>query len=369
VVLGYGLLVKGPLHLLAPSVPVITVIGYTRRYRSLFSWGHLLGIILVFGVALAWYLPAYLREGQPMLDTMFGQMGGRVSTNKPNYSYWGRNIAMSFINFLPWLLFLPAMWDKRLLSHLPRQERKCFKGARLGLVLAFVIIDAMPNMMPRYSLPTFALASILLGWVLSLHKELFISDRFWRKLVLILFVGCGVLSIAAGVAWITGTIVPTDIAGSITVIILSVSGAVYCVHFRKLINTVSKLAMATAVLVMFFVLNYAIFGMNFIKAKELHRPIGRAVAELTPQQETVYAYKPGFQTFLFYIREPLEYITHTEQIDQDIEYLMIWSDVYELIKNEGVFFGASPEELYHFSGRLDQSFVYLRLNWNDQGSN
>ncbi len=361
--LSLGMFVKGPLILLMFYVPVLLAALWCGRWRSIINLGHLGALVLIAALFGGWFWSAHAREGQAMIDTMTGQMSGRVTTSQPNYGYWARNIVMSLVNFLPWLLFVPAMWDKRLIGRIESEPRKIYKGAAIGLVVSFVLIDAMPNMMPRYSLPIFGLASVLLGWAMSQHNELFKSDRMWRGIILVALMGCGILSIVAAGAMLTGTLEVSSAFGAAAVTGLTVAFAGYITVHRKSLKTVNKLARLTALTTALFVLHYSVYGMSLIKAEDIHRPVGTQLNQLREVGEALYAYKPGFQTFFFYVEEPLIYLTDKKEIDSSVKYLLLWDNIYKDLREEGFFLNANPEIIYNFTGRLNQGFVLVRLHW------
>ena len=129
--------------------------------------------------------------------------------DKIDIPYWGHNFVMEFMNFLPWLVFLPILWSKRLTERIAPQYQSLFRGSRLGIVIGFSIISLMPKMESRYTIPVIPLTSVLLGWMLSLEKEIVSTDRWWKGILLAGFAASCVTA-CAGLIFVsasTGTII------------------------------------------------------------------------------------------------------------------------------------------------------------------
>ena len=70
---------------------------------------------------------------------------------------------------------------------------------------------------------------------------------------------------------------------------------------------------------------------------------------LVPKQETIYAFKPGYLPFLFYIREPVTYLTEAGQIDDHVRFLLVREDVYRQLKEYPRLRLRSAATLYDFN--------------------
>ncbi len=351
--LGYGMLVKGPVILLVFYVIAIIVTVYLRRWRDFFSIEHLAGLLVVAVIFGGWFLAARAgTDSAEMVEQMSGQMSSRV-LRMPNLKFWFTNIFKSFVNFLPWLLFVPAMWDRRLLSRMGEKELRFFKAVRLGVIAGFVLILLMPGMLPRYSLPVFGPLSILLGWAISKHNELFRSDKAWKQVLVFLF---GVVCVSA----VGGLIFIKMSLGGLMTAAVSVAAGVYVVRNRKLLSSINRLAVCTGFIVVIAMLHYSAFGMEFVKSDDIHRPVAESINSMVPQRETVYIYRPGFQTFIFYIDRPVEYVLKGEQIDQNVRFLIIDYDKLMEFKDEHI----SPRKfniLFEFESRLYKPYVLVEL--------
>lgn len=352
--LGYGMLVKGPVILLVFYVIAIIVTVYLGRWRDFFSIEHLAGLLVMAVMFGGWFLAARAgTDSAEMVEQMSGQMSSRV-LRMPNFKFWLTNIFKSFVNFLPWLLFVPAMWDRRLLSRMGEKELRFFRAVRLGVIVGFVLILLMPGMLPRYSLPVFGPLSIVLGWAISKHNELFSSDKAWQQVLVFLF-GLVCVSAVGGLIFIKMSL------GGLVTAAVSVAAGIYIIRNRKLLSTINRLAVCTGFLVVIAMLHYSAFGMEFVKSDDIHRPVAESINSMVPQREPVYIYRPGFQTFIFYIDRPVEYVQKGEQIRNDVRFLIIDYDKLMELKDEHI----SPRQfkiLFEFESRLFKPYVLVELS-------
>jgi len=66
----------------------------------------------------------------------------------------------------------------------------------------------------------------------------------------------------------------------------------------------------------------------------VNRPVAAQVNSLVPEHETIYAFKPGYLPFLFYVREPVTYLTDPRQIGDHDRYLLLREEAYQQLKDD-----------------------------------
>ena len=353
-VLGFGVLVKGPFILLFFYCAVTATLVYCKRFRALFSIQHILGVSIILIMALGWAYLAYQRtEG----SRMTAQITSEVlihSVEKLDLARYGWTIVRAFGNFLPWLIFVPALFQKRLTSRIEQQHTALFKGCRLGLIISFILINLMPAGQSRYSLPALALASILLGWVLSLHSGFVKTDRVWRNVLLGgFFVSC--------LSAIAGLIVVTRGPAAIIVSAVTICTAVIILRRRLLVNNVVRLSVVTAILTVVVMLQYAVFAVPIIKEHQRRRPAAQVVNKMVPAGETVYVYRPGYQAFLFYVRPPLQYALTPDEVDSNVRYLLLEDEYLQMLKDEADISSRSMQVLHKFSDDIKGEYRLVHL--------
>jgi 4-amino-4-deoxy-L-arabinose transferase-like glycosyltransferase len=327
ILLGFGMLVKGPFILIFFYCAVLAVLWYAGKLKKLFTFQHAVAIAIFLIMTLGWaYLAFQHTAADKMTGRMTDQLLARLVPRNVNFIHWGSAIIHSFINFVPWLLFVPLLWNKKLISQIAPEHIALFKGCRLGLVLGFAVINLMPGVQPRYSLPAFGLASLLLGWILSLRKDFTASDRVWRT---VLLAGLFIAALAALAGLIA--IIRTPFAFIVTALTICIAAVIF--HRRTLLKSTLSLSMITAVLTVVIVLQYAVFGMSLITSRERRRPAAAVVNNALPPGQTVYVFKPGYRAFLFYVRPPLKYVLGDDQVGDDVHYLLLEQQDWERLKN------------------------------------
>lgn len=318
-VLGYSMLVKGPISVIVFYSVVISVLICTKRFKHIFRIEHLLSLALVFGPVSVWYILARDSvDTEAMNSTLSSQMTNRV-LGQFNFKYWLSNVFKSFANFLPWIIFLGALWDKRSLDNMAENEKRFFKGLRLGTIIAFLILNMMPLNHPRYSLPVVAPVSLALACALSYRKELTGWDKLWR-IVLLIVAFVAVISAVAGVL-----LCDLSVWGFVALevsILLAFAAALFIRKFR----TTFSLAVLTGAVVAGLMLQYAVFGLTFINAVGLHRIEASNIRKVIPEGQSLYIYGSKFQPVIFYLPKPLVRLSSPDEITDEVRYLFTIKD-------------------------------------------
>ena len=217
---------------------------------------------------------------------------------------------------MPWSLFLPMLWMPRFVGLIPEDQRAMFKGCRLGMVVGFVLLAAMPCAIPRYVMPAQPVMAIMVGWVLSRHTEPIPSDRMWIWGVV------GEFVLVAGVAVGAMFLFPLN-AYAWVACVLAVVGAMLAVAWRdKLVGGV-RMAVATSLVAVVGMWLYFGFGVPIIISQDDDRPPARAINAIVPASEDTYIFKPVHWAFLYTIRQPLRYVLSPEQIGPDVRYMVV----------------------------------------------
>jgi len=358
IVLGFGMLVKGPFILIFFYSVVVSVLWYSRRPKDLLAIQHLVGLSVVLLMALGWF---YLASQQTSGSKMTGQMSGQLLTRiirKPDVIYWGRNVARSFTNFLPWLVFIPMLWDKKLTSQIEQAYWTLFRGCQLGLVTGFVVINLMPGMESRYSMPVIPLASVLLGWMLSLRKELCSSEQLWKNILLACFLA-SCLTAAAGLIFVTRTLI------AFVVLALAICATAIVFWKRNAIKYPPLLSLVTAVFVVVAMLQYSCFGLELVTANEKRRPAAMNVNRIVPAGQTLYILKPGNQLnpVIFYIQPPISYVLDANDVNDNMHYLLLKNADLKALKAEGKISKRPGAVLYEFTDDIQGQYRLVQLDY------
>jgi len=355
-VLGFGLLVKGPFILVFFYSVVISVLWYEKKLKELVRIEHIVAIGIAGIITGSWVLMAFMQTNPTAMSSrMSSQLLIRIIGDL-DILYWGQNVLREFEAFLPWLLFVPMLWNKSLTSRIAPQYQPLFHGSRLGMVIGFVIITLMPKMEARYTMPVIPLASILLGWLLSLHKEVVPTDRLWKNILLVCFI-LSCLIAATGLIFVTRSPV-TVIAFAATII-----ATAFVIWKHNAIQGKLGLTLATMLLVMVLMLQHSTFFLDIAISKETRRPAAMTLNSIVPAGETINLFRPGSYIYptIFRLRPPIRYILDANDVNEQVHYLVIKEDDLDGLKADKRIAPGSDEELYELSDEIPDEYRLVRL--------
>jgi len=354
--LACGMLTKGPFILGVYYLVVLAALLYSRRLKQILCPQHILALAIVVAISGGWaYLASQQADAEAMASRMSGQFLSRLIPGRIDWAYWAGNVADSFRNLLPWLLVMPILWMKRITSRIDPADLPIYKAIRLAFVVGFIALNALPGTEARYTMPVYPLAAIVLGWALTRDDEPMATDRIWLGALLGGFIlACAAL--AAGMIFLGGS------GGGLLMLIAGACIAAALVQNRSVFRTRYQLTLLTAALVVAVMLIYGLFTPAMSEGRQKRRAAAGLLNEQAPPEQTLYAFKPGYQAFLFYVRQPLGYITDVEDIDADVRYLLVREsardDVLRRLTDEGVRHKTVCEFRYRHKGR----FYLLKLS-------
>ncbi len=351
-----GMLTKGPPIFLFYYAPVVGVLAYSRRLRALLSFPHLLSLVPCLGLPAAWaYLAAHHAAGQSTAVEQLSETIVRLMPTGIDWSEWATEVLRAFVNPLPWLAFLPLLWRRDFIGHLPPSHLPLLRGARLGLVVSFLAIALVPGNSGRYSMPVLGLESLLLGWVLAGVGELPDEGRLWRSSALTGYA----LAIPLAAVGLVG--IRTDL-WALVVLGATVGLTIVLLRRRKLFRTPVQLALLSALLAVVLMLQYALFVPRAHQRAEERRPVAATVASFIPLDESLYLYRPGCLDFLFYLRRPVEYLLDPNEIDNRVRFLLLPEPSYQELQDGPVPAVQPGKTLYRFTFRHYGDFRLLELS-------
>ena len=322
VLLGLGLLTKGPLHLFFFYAVVLAVVGSARRWRDLLTAEHLAGILLMLAIFALWAVP-YLHQtaAHRAGGVWLAQFQGRLEVNEQfRFGVWLLNIPRGLINFLPWVVLLPLVW-RPAPGDWPDADRALLRGGRWAVLGCFLAVSLAPGGQPRYTLPLLVPASVLLALA---------CRRGWDNVEV-----DGALPPWLGVVWTRAAAVGVALAGVLApwaalfgggggwrwavamMVMLAAGWLVWRVVPWKLPppwervrpHQLLPLTLASAAAMALLTWDYAVGIVPLLRAHESVRPaarvINRAIADdPTPIMRTapVTILRPGFVPFLYYLR-------------------------------------------------------------------
>jgi 4-amino-4-deoxy-L-arabinose transferase-like glycosyltransferase len=267
VFLGFGLLAKGPTHLVFFYAIVLAVVWDSKDWRLLVHPAHFAALAIILGIAAAWAIPfLYSTTSQVAMDKWSGQFTGRLRGIDFKFLSWIQNIPRALIYFLPWLLLFPFV---RFSKFADEAQQRLARALAWGIAVSFVAVNLAPGAVARYSMPVIVPASWLLamayvGNALEWPRSWSRSDRDWARIVAV-FVGLGIAIGAIG---------------------------------------------------------YPLTAFALRNRQQVKKAAAEINA-LVPSNETLYAVNPDYQPVFFYVKVPLKYVSHVKKLPVDARYFLV----------------------------------------------
>jgi 4-amino-4-deoxy-L-arabinose transferase-like glycosyltransferase len=165
---------KGPAGFGLPVLCALAYLVASKRIKDLLRMEILSGMLILFCVALPWFVAMYARHGQPFTDRLiFHDMFKRAFTHVHDtnegddvsfrYYVWQLGYAM-----FPWTGLVPAgllAWLKRREGDDPRADASVFLG--MWFLYAFALFSLMLTKFHHYILPALPPAAMLTGVLLD----------------------------------------------------------------------------------------------------------------------------------------------------------------------------------------------------------
>ncbi len=332
--LGFGLLTKGPLHLLFFYGIVVAILGCARRWRDLWNPAHLVGVVLMLGIFALWAVP-YLRQtaANGAGGVWLAQFQGRMEVNDTfRLQNWLLNIPRGLVNYLPWTVLLPLAWRRSPPSVTPDAslDFAISRGLRWGVGGCFLAVSLAPGGQPRYTLPLLVPASVLLAWAMlpafqaAKPSALLPPLPGWLPLVWgrVLLVCVAVAMVGAVTAGLLGG--PAFLLRWGAVLGILVAGGTILVRLPRwrTFDSLPALGLASAVGMALLTSDFALGAIRPLRHGEAVRPVGVLINRALGQGETVAVLRPGFLPFLFYVHR-LRYIQSIDEMPVSVPCLLV----------------------------------------------
>lgn len=194
-----GFLLKGLPALVFQAITLFTWLLWTRHYRKLWSWEHVVGA-LVFILIIGGYYSLYLQhEGSAGIFTRLVNESTKRTVIETG---WWKGILHIFsfpvemtYHFLPWSLLTVYFFRRRLTVWAKQDPFWTFQS--IILLANMVVYWVSPNVFPRY---LFMFLPLYFGMLLSLHRWHRSAQTPHYRMINLLFVGFIIL--VAISAWI-----------------------------------------------------------------------------------------------------------------------------------------------------------------------
>lgn len=166
--MGLGFLAKGPMAWVVPGVAALTWTWAARREGQRLGLPWALGILLMLGVSLSWFVLVSLKFpelwgyfiGYELMDRFASTTHGRA---KP----WWFFLPILAVGTIPWTGFLPGLairtWQKFRRAELTPPQW-AFSAA---VVVPFLVVSSSGSKLLTYILPIFSPLALALAWWLN----------------------------------------------------------------------------------------------------------------------------------------------------------------------------------------------------------
>jgi 4-amino-4-deoxy-L-arabinose transferase-like glycosyltransferase len=237
---------------------------------------------------------------------------------------WLAGIVKGIINYLPAALLLPCVWWRPWLAALPMAIQRRQRALRLALLLSFIAVSLLPGVRPRYYMPLFPLASILIATAVAGVPIDSALLRWWRRLA---GVASGAAVAAAALALLllpTGALafvfarlhIPMSVAlldafrpwlwpGIILLAAIAAHAALK--PLRAMSWTGTDAVLITGVILTVIGLGVTSYAVPIKQAVEIRRPMGEALTARVPVNTRLTVYRSGYEPFYYYCLRPVEY--------------------------------------------------------------
>lgn len=353
--LALAMLTKGPLFgVVIFYVMVFCVLLARRELKTALSLSHICGVVVWMGPFLLWLWLAARQVPASEIASTYGQQAGIVIFG-PEFEWEGRwkAIQKSAAMLLPWGILAPLLWSRAILAGMPPERAAVLRGVRNAGLACIVGVILIPGSVARYSMPAVPLMCMALAWALPVDDRLK-PGKDARRLLMVLSAAVPIVTIGLGLYAGFNTKV-------LALLVLVAGAALVFATGRIALNNSVRAVGSLSVVMMLAAMNWAIFTPMLRAGTETRRIWGHAVNEQVPPGATVYAYDPGNQIFLFYVREPLDFIVRPEQVDARVNYLLVGDAEYLRDGLEEQLRGRRKTEMLRFSYRNEKDFRLLSL--------
>ena len=219
-------LAKGPVGFVLPLLVGLVYLLIQKDWRGIRRMKFLPGMLLFAGIVLSWYLPALFRGGEDYLNaTLFTHTIDRYAEGwakaRPIYYY----LYYFPMDFLPWILFLPAAVAYGYSSEMIKNRREFF-FLLIWFVVIFLFLSLSKGKRSVYLLPLYPAAGLMVGklWddFISTTMERFRNE--WICFPLYGFMGT-TLAAGAVIPWIISMKFPSYLPYSLPMAFLLVGGS------------------------------------------------------------------------------------------------------------------------------------------------
>ncbi|MGD0573031.1 MAG: glycosyltransferase family 39 protein [Sedimentisphaerales bacterium] len=321
VLIGLGMLAKGPLGLL-PVFVIIVAIWFGRENTGGFIRNFLwvcLAVVIAAGIFLLWAIPANRAADGELYRVFFGKhIVGRALSPMEGHGgnfllYLPYYPAIMVAGFFPWVIFLPGAFSASL------GKRIGNAGAR-NILLSWIIVTVVlmtiaATKLPHYILFAWPAMAVMTGATIVASGQNILSehDRKWLRggVWFLGPVGLGIAASLIGIGYFTkseGLITPGLICGAIA---LAMTITCCYLQVREKFDGTAKIILA-GVLILIIPLLFVL--LPAVESIKISPHIAKAIREKTSKDVPVAMYKYAEPTLNFYVGRKITQLRKTEDV-------------------------------------------------------
>jgi len=295
VFMGFGVLAKGPVAIVLPSLTILTFIIYKHNYKEIIQLKPLKGILLTVLISLPWYIAVGLKTNNEWIkDFIFKHNLHRFSDSMEGHGgIFLITFLFVFLGLLPFSVFI--------LQTIKKAWKEKFNDTNIFLLIfasVYIIFFALSKTkLPNYTVPSYPPIAILTGtflYNLKYQKSLRYSVAVYTVITIF-------LSISAYFGLKNERELSDLSYLGFSFLFLTISSILSLIILRK--NTFkSSLILATFSYIFIILFFYLIFP--HIDKKN---PVIQTLP-LIKDKKKVYYYKDFNPAFAFYIKTPIKQI-------------------------------------------------------------
>jgi 4-amino-4-deoxy-L-arabinose transferase-like glycosyltransferase len=299
---GVGVLTKGPIALVLSGGVVLGYVLITRQWPIFWHINIPLGVLILAGIILPWYVTLYLERGwEPIAAFIFRENVGRflsdIDWTSRGYFYY---VPTLLLDFFPWsLVLIPTGIYAYRAGREEHQREMLFLG--VWIVFIFVFFSLAQNKHEYYLLPLYPAAAVLIGRFFAQIADETLNrvERHVAQVAMLL----------GGLALVTGSVIlglfmkqvlAAPMSSEVLPVVLGIGGLWLAARTR---GRFLKRAPMAAIGVMYVaVVGYQLIYLPLIEPYRPVKPLCQAIEARARPEDSVGYYKFAAPSMTFYLR-------------------------------------------------------------------
>ena len=340
VILGLGLLLKGPAILLYFYLPVLATCWYGRQWKSLFHPAHVLGLLIMLAMFFAWAVPNM--QAAPVHNqvssTWQSELLQQIDPAEINWGNWIKQMLIGVFGFLPCLFLLPLM-KCRNAATTDRREALTATVCLASLIAGFILVNMMPGTRGRYSAPLAIFPALLAGLLLVRPGVLELVNRYRRIggiVAAVVLAVCGLITVVMTAAYYTGLLesllkslkiippmpaLPPSAVGILMLLALTAMG-IFLIgrRSRQPVGSVG-VALSIALLIAAVTMVYSVMIIPLVTMFDIKRPAAQPLNQAAVKPLPIIVFSDD-RPFFFYLRRPVSFLRNPNQLAEVDSYVV-----------------------------------------------